>query len=147
MRLSLSLSIPLLLALGACANPPMTTPQEDLAAKQFQAPAYGKGALYVYRQGLMAFALPVDVSIVGGAQAQLNRNNYMRIEGPPGPIEVACNMGGTRQSQQVEIGAGQVRFVEVTANAGLMGPTCSLSEVAPGRGEEAVRGSRRVAAM
>ena len=147
MRLSTPLSISLLLALGACANPPMTSPQEDLSAKQFDQPASGKGALSIYRTGLMAFALPVDVSVVGGAQAQLNRNNYLRIEGPPGPIEVACRMGKTNESRQVEIGAGQVRFVEVTANAGLMGPTCSLSEVAPGRGEEAVRSSRRVAAM
>ena len=147
MRLSTPLSISLLLALGACANPPMTSPQEDLSAKQFSPPAYGKGALYIYRTGLMAFALPVDVSVVGGAQAQLNRNNYLRVEGPPGPIEVACRMGTTSQSHQVSIAAGEVRFVEVTANAGLMGPTCSVGEVARGRGEEAVRGSRRVEAM
>lgn len=147
MRLSLSLSIPLLLAVGACANPPMASPQEDLAAKQFPPPASGKGALYIYRQGLMAFALPVDVSVVGGAQAQLNRNNYLRVEGPPGPIEVACRMGKAAESHQVEIGTGQVRFVEVVANPGLMGPTCSVNEVARGRGEEAVRGSRRVEPM
>lgn len=147
MRFSPSLTIPLLLALSACANPPMTSPQEDLAAKQFPPPASGKGALYIYRQGLMAFALPVDVSVVGGAQAQLNRNNYLRIEGPPGPIEVACRMGKNTESHQVEINSGQVRFVEVTANPGLMGPSCSVSEVARGRGEEAVRGSRRVEAM
>ena len=54
-----------------CAQVPMADPQADQMAKAFPPPEPGRGALYVYRSGVMGFARPIDVAIVGGATAQL----------------------------------------------------------------------------
>ena len=82
---SLSVLLVPLVMVGACANVPMAPQQADQEGKRFDQPAPDKGALYVYRTGLMGIAKPIDVAIVGGASAQLASNTYLRLEGPPGP--------------------------------------------------------------
>ena len=133
-----------LLAAG-CAQVPMADPQADQMAKAFPPPQSGKGALYVYRSGVMGVARPIDVAIVGGATAQLATNTYLRLEGPPGPIEVDCRVGDKTGGGQVQIGEGRTRYVEVSMKVGLMLPGCEVAEVSPQQGQAAVRGSRRVA--
>ena len=136
--------LPLLLALGACANVPMAPPQADQDAKRFDQPAPDKGALYIYRTGLMGIAMPIDVALVGGARAQLASNTYLRLEGPPGPVEVDCRVGDKNGAGQVQIADGQTRYVEVSVKVGLWTPGCEVAEVAPDQGRAAVLGSRRV---
>ena len=141
------LSLSLLLVLGACANVPMAPPQADQDAKRFDQPAPDKGALYIYRPGVMGFAKPIDVAIVGGATAQLNSYTYMRLEGPPGPVEIGCRVGDNNASRQVEIQDGQTRFVEVSMKITLWQPGCEIAEVPPDQGQAAVLGSKRVDAQ
>lgn len=132
-------------ALIGCAQVPMADPQADQAAKAFPPPEPGKGALYLYRSGIMGAARPIDVQIVGGRTAQLGSNTYLRLEGPPGPIEVDCKIGDNTGARQVEIDEGRTRYVEVSLTIGVLLPGCKLDEVAPDQGQSAVRGSRRVA--
>jgi hypothetical protein len=73
-----------LLAATGCAQTPLAEPQSDQMAKAFPMPEPGRGALYIYRGGIMGFARPIDVQVVGGATASLMTNNYLRLEGPPG---------------------------------------------------------------
>src|SRR5262245_65825209 len=84
---------PLLLLLGACGASPSAPQQADQEAKQFPPPAPDKGALYVYRSSWFGAASALDVGVVGGATAQLAPNTFIRIEGPPGPVEVDCKVG------------------------------------------------------
>lgn len=133
-----------LLAAGGCAQVPMADPQADQMAKAFPSPEPGKGALYVYRSGVMGFARPIDVAIVGGASAQLATSTYLRLEGPPGPVEVDCKVGDKTGGNQVQIDEGRTRYVEVSMKVGLMLPGCEVAEVAPEQGQAAVRGSKRV---
>jgi hypothetical protein len=142
-----TLSSLLLLSLGACANVPLASPQDDQEAKRFDLPPPEKGALYVYRQGWFGVARPVDVAIAGGAQAQLASNTYFRLEGPPGPVEVSCRTGDKSDSRQVEMAPGQTRYLEVAMRAGWWGPTCEVSEVPPQQGQAAVRAGKRVEAL
>jgi len=114
------------LLVSACAQAPMADPQADQAAKAFPPPEPGRGALYVYRTGLMGLARPIDVQVVGGRTAQLVSNSYLRLEGPPGPIEV------------------DTRYVEASMKIGVLLPGCELAEVPPEQGQAAVRGSKRV---
>ena len=132
------------LLLPGCAQVPMANPQADQAAKAFVPPEPGRGALYVYRSGVMGFALPIDVTIVGGRTAQLGYNTYVRLEGPPGPIEVDCKVGDNTGARQLEISEGRTRYVEVSMKATLLLPGCEVSEVSPDQGQAAVRSSRRV---
>jgi len=87
---------------------------------------------------------PLDVSLAGGASAQLGYNTFIRVEGPPGPIDIACKVGDKTANNQVEIQDGQTRFVEVSMKATLWMPICEIVEVAPDQAQAAIRSSRRV---
>jgi hypothetical protein len=133
----------LTLAAGACATVPMAGPQADQEGKRFDPPAHGAGAVYVYRPGWMALAKTVDVGVAGGYHAKLASNTYFRLEGPPGPIDIVCKTDNTAD-RQIDIAPGEIRYVEVAMNAGMLGPRCSVEEVSPQQGQAAVLRSKRV---
>jgi hypothetical protein len=138
------LPLSLLLLLGACAGSPSASPQADQEAKRFDRPAPDKGVIYVYRSGLLGMARPIDVNLVGGSSAQLGYNTFIRVEGPPGPVEIGCKVGDKSGNGQVQVDNGQTRFVEVTMTLGWLTPGCEVAEVAPDQGQAAVRSARRV---
>ena len=140
-----NLALPLLLALGSCAGSPIADPQADQEAKQFLRPEGDRGAVYIYRSGLFGLARPLDVGITNGVNAKLPYNSYLRVDGPPGAVEVGCAAGDYRTSTQVNVAPGRVTFVEATMTMGLLSPHCNVAEVAPDQGEAAVRSSKRVA--
>ena len=142
-----NLACALLLGLGACANVPMADPQADQQAKQFLQPDGERGAVYIYRSGLFGLARPLDVGITNGVNAKLPYNTYLRVDGPPGSIEIGCAAGDYRNSTQVNVAPGRVTFVEATMTMGLLSPHCNVAEVPPDQGESAVRSSKRVAAQ
>ena len=122
----------------------MANPQADQAAKAFPPPEPGRGALYVYRSGVMGLGRPIDVSVAGGATAQLPYNSYLRLEGPPGPIEVDCKVGDNTGARQLEISEGRTRYVEVSMKVTALMPGCAVAEVPPEQGRSAVLNGRRV---
>ncbi len=138
------LPLPLLLAAAACANVPLADSRQDAEAKRFEQPARDNGALYVYRSGYMGLARPIDVSLAGGVTAQLASNTFVRLEGPPGPVELSCRIGDQQGGQQITIGSGQTRYVEVSMKVGLMMPGCVMTEVSPDQGQSSIRNARRV---
>ncbi|MBV8413002.1 MAG: hypothetical protein JOY64_35645 [Alphaproteobacteria bacterium] len=136
---------PLLLAAAACGASPTAPQQADQEAKQFAQPAPDKGALYVYRSpGFFGAAQALDIGIAGGASAALAPNTYIRIEGPPGPVEVDCKVRDKSGSAQVQVGDGQTRFVEVWMTMGWWTPGCEVAEVSPDQGRVAVLSGRRL---
>lgn len=139
-----ALLLSLLLGLSACAGGQMASPQDDQQAKQFEPPAPDRGALYIYRHEMMGFVRPIDVRVAGGSSGRLPINTYLRLEGPPGPIEVDCKVGDKQGALQVDISDGRTRYVEVSMTTGLWAPGCQLAEVPPDQGQAAVRASRRV---
>jgi hypothetical protein len=139
-----SLPLALILAATACANVPVADPRQDAEGKRFDNPAPGGGALYIYRSELMGFARPIDISIAGGVSAGLGARTYLRLEGPPGPVDITCRVGDHQGQQEVMIEPGQTRFVEVSTKVGLMLPDCHLAEVSPDQGRAAVLGGKRV---
>ena len=142
-----SVALSLLLALAACANIPMADQQADQEGKAFQRPDPDRGALYIYRSGLFGAARPLDVGITNGVNARLAYNTYLRVDGPPGQIEVGCAAGDYRKSTEVDIAPGRVTYVQASMTMGLWGPHCDIAEVSPDQGQAAVRVSKRVAAQ
>jgi hypothetical protein len=141
-----AVTVAVLLVAAGCAQAPMAEPQADQMAKAFPTPEPGRGALYVYRRGIMGFARPIDVQVVGGATASLMTNTYLRLEGPPGPIEVDCKVGDKTNATQIEIREGRTRYIEASMKVAALLPGCELAEVPPEQGQAAVRGGRRVQA-
>ena len=139
-----ALSVSVLLVVGACAGSPSAPPQADQEAKRFDQPAPDKGAVYVYRSGVLGMLVPIDVNLAGGASAQLGYNTFIRVEGPPGQVDIACKVGDKTGNGQIQIQDGQTRFVEVSMTVGLMTPGCEVAEVPPDQGQAAVRSARRV---
>ena len=140
----MALPVSLLLVVGACAGSPSAPPQADQQAKRFDQPAPDKGALYVYRSGILGMMRPIDVTLAGGASAQLGYNTFIRVEGPPGQVDIDCKVGDKTGNGQIQIQDGQTRFVEVSMTVGLMTPGCEVAEVPPDQGQAAVRSARRV---
>jgi len=132
------------LTLAACGGSTLAPQQADQEAKQFPQPAPGKGALYVYRSGWFGAARALDVSLVGGATAGLGPNRYIRIEGPPGPVQVDCKIGDKTGTAQIPIADGQTRYVEASMTVGWWTPGCEVEEVPPDKGQAAVRIGQRV---
>ena len=142
-RLGLPLSM--LVLVGACAGSPSAPSQADQQAKRFDQPSPDRSALYVYRSGLFGMMRPLDVSLAGGASAQLGYNTFIRVEGPPGQIDIACKVGDSTANGQVQVQGGQTRFVEVSMNSKWgWTPGCEVAEVPPDEGQAAVRSARRV---
>ena len=139
-----ALSVAMLLVVGACAGSPSAPPQADQQAKRFEQPTPDKGAVYVYRSGVLGMLVPIDVNLAGGASAQLGYNTFIRVEGPPGQVDIACKVGDKTGNGQIQIQDGQTRFVEVSMTVGLMTPGCEVAEVPPDQGQAAVRSARRV---
>ena len=143
------LPLPLLLTiagtLGACAGVPMATPQENAIGKRFEPPPADKGAIYLYREGLLGAAVPVNVTVGGGVNIALGPDTWVRLEGDPGPLEVRC-AGDSGAGRRVDVAPGETRYVEVAYRIGLITPGCSVAEVSPNQGQSAVsRGKRAVA--
>ncbi|MCW5737852.1 MAG: hypothetical protein KIS73_27270 [Enhydrobacter sp.] len=132
---------------GGCAQAPMADPQADQMGRAFAPPEPGKGALYIYRSGVMGFARPIEAGVAGGATAPLATNTYMRLEILPGTVQVACRVGDNTGSGQAQIAEGSIRYVEVSMTVGVLLPGCAVAEVSPDQGQAAVRGSRRVASQ
>jgi len=132
------------LMLAGCGGSTLAPQQADQEGKQFDPPAPGKGALYIYRAGWFGAAHAIDVSLAGGATARLGPNRYMRVEGPPGPVEVDCRVNDKNGASQIDIADGQIRFVNVEMTMGWWTPGCEVAEVPPAKGQAAVRASQRV---
>lgn len=143
-----SLALCLLMLTSACASVQMATPAEDRLGKSFAPPPPDKGALYLYREGLMGALVPLDVVVQtpgGGLDVTLAPDTWVRLEGDPGPLEIRCakdqNVG-----QRLDVRPGETRYVEVAYRMALWGTTCGVHEVSQQEGQAAVAKGRRAVA-
>jgi hypothetical protein len=132
-----------LLALAGCATVPMETVQEDAKGKQFAPPPPDKGSLYVYRRGFMGAVVPIPVTIAGGMQTELAQSTWVWLEGAPATIDVKCTMSDGSGEAAVNVGPGEMHFVEVAFRPGLLGGRCAVKEVPGAEGRAAVLAGQR----
>jgi hypothetical protein len=134
-----------LLVLAGCATVPMESAQEDARGKQFLAPPPDKGSLYVFRRGFMGAMVPIPVTIAGGMRTELAQSTWVWLEGAPATIDVKCTMSDGSGETAVNVGPGEIRFVEVAFRPGLLGGRCAVAEVPAAVGQAAVRAGQRAA--
>jgi len=133
-----------LLVLAGCASVPMETAQEDAKGKQFNPPPSDKGSLYVYRRGLMGATAALPVTIAGTLQTELAPDTWVWLEGAPAAIDVKCTGTDGAADTAVNVGPGEMRFVEVAFRPGLLGSRCAVLEVPAAQGQAAVLAGHRV---
>jgi hypothetical protein len=140
------------LALAACSDVPLASRGLDEAAKRFDPPPPGLGALYVVREGTFVSA-PVALLLDRRRIGPLGYDTYFRLELPPGSHAVRVqdlDSGQQLAVTNVQLGVGDIRFVSV-GNAALDSPlTNSITqmnarELPATQGRAAVAGKRLVA--
>ncbi len=83
--------------------------------------------------------LPFDNPITAAGMQTLNRVRADRASA----IEPQL-AGLNTADRQIDVAPGEIRYVEVAMNAGMLGPHCSVEEVSPQQGQAAVLRSKRV---
>lgn len=134
-----------LLLLVGCATVPLDSAQEDARGKQFAPPPPDRGSLYVYRQGPMGAPVSLGVILAGRPETRLAQDTFVWLEPAPGAIEVGCAGTDGSADTVVNVGPGEMRFVEVAYRPGLMGSRCAVREVAEVEGRAAVLRGKRAA--
>lgn len=132
-----------LLLLAGCASVPLESAQEDAKGKQFTPPPADRGALYVYRQGLMGAPVTIPVTIASLPETPLAPDTWVWLEGAPAAIDVRCTGTDGGAALTANVGPGETRFVEVAFRPGLMGSRCAVKEVAEAEGRAAVLAGKR----
>jgi starvation-inducible outer membrane lipoprotein len=132
-----------LLLLAGCATVPMESAQEEARGKQFSPPPPDKGSLYVFRRGFMGAVVTIPVTIAGGMQTQLAQNTWVWLEPAPATIDIKCTGSEGGAELAVNVGPGEMRFVEVAFRPGLLGGRCAVTEVPEAQGRGAVLAGRR----
>jgi hypothetical protein len=138
-----------MLGLLACATIPRATPEQDAAAKLFEAPAEQTSALYIYRSRPYGRFWRTEVSVVGflltgWVQTDVATGDFLRIEGRPGQIDVGCKMGEYGDHHRIDILPGQIRYFRLTVESGLYWPYCLIHEVPAEQAQPEIRGLTRV---
>jgi len=140
------------LALAACADVPLASRGLDEAAKRFEPPPPGLGALYVVREGSFVSA-PVALLVDRRRIGALGYDTYFRLELPPGGHAVRVqdlDSGQQLAATNVQLAVGDIRFVSV-GNAALDSPLTNpitqmnARELSATQGRAAVAGKRLVA--
>ena len=137
------LAILSMLLVSACASVPMTTPQQDQAAKQFAAPPSDKSNLYIFRDEQFGAALPMGVTLDGRMLGKTAAKTYFFLTIPPGRHSVVSSAENDSVLDW-DAEAGKEYYVWQEVKMGLMMARSKLHFVAPERGQEGVLASKRI---
>lgn len=125
--------------LVGCATPvPMDTPANDQAGKRFEAPPPGRAIIYIYRES--GYGAPYLLTAWLGSRAlgQLGADTWFRLDVEPGAQSLRCTTAEASQLLQLNVTAGEVRFVEIAVRTGWSTARCAIFEVAADQGRKAV---------
>ncbi|HEX2891399.1 hypothetical protein [Vineibacter terrae] len=126
--------------LAACTPDHPATTALDADAKRFE-PNPGAGAIYIVRARDAVFLAGVPVQLDGQPVASLRRDDYARVDVPPGQHRISC--GDTNTTQVVQVAPSQVAFVEAKLQVGLLAPSCALQPMDDVSGRERVMSGKR----
>lgn len=125
-----------------CASVPMTSLEEDSAAKQFQVSKY-KSSIYLFRNEIRGGGFPFTVSIDDQIAGQTAANTFFKWEVAPGEHLIKSFAEDT-SSILLIAKEGQAHFVRQKVKIGMWMPRSQLSEVTETEGKEAVNECKMV---
>jgi len=131
-----------LLLVAACQAVPLAPPDSDAAGKRFDPPPPGQSALYVVREGNFNSAFAHHISVGSRVAGSLGSRQWLRIDVEAGKHVVRCQ-GENVVTTPIEVAAGDIRFLEVTAIMGWNSARCRMREIDAATGRNQVLSSRR----
>jgi hypothetical protein len=117
----------------------MASPSQDAVGKQFNPPPPGMAAVYFYTPTSVGPGIVVTENLqrVG----RLGPQTWMRIEVGAGRHMMRCMAADSSNELLLDLGPGDMRFVDVQMPPGQ--PVCTMQVTGPGPGRSAVlQGSR-----
>jgi hypothetical protein len=106
---------------AACA--PLPPSPQDLQAKRFD-PAPDKGVVYLFRDLPDFVDDGAPITVDGMMQATTYPGTYLRLELDPGRHRIA-GFASDAGAVELEVQAGQIRFLQQTVVRGFIGPARS----------------------
>ncbi len=120
----------------------MASAEADRTGKQFDAPASGNAALYVYR---LRSGNPATISVGRDTLGTLQGRTWLRVDLPAGRYDVRCTQStvGTEKNLLVDLHPNTTTFLSVTER---FTPTwgCYPVEEAADPAKSGIMGSRRI---
>lgn len=132
------------LLLSACASAQLTTPEQDLAAKQFSQPPSDKSHLYIFRDEGYGAAVPMTVTMDGQTLGDTAAHTYFFLTIPPGEHKLSSSAENTDELSFNAL-AGQAHYVWQEVKMGFLRARTKLHLVPEDRGQRGVMKSKRIA--
>jgi len=130
-----------------CASVPMASVDQDAKAKQF-VPDPTKASLYVYRNDVMAGAIPISIDLNGQKIGEVVSKSYLQLKLTPGVYVIGShskNEDGLSKSNDsslsVSVEAGKNYYVHLNVGVGVLFASSSLETVDMVTGMEGVNAS------
>jgi hypothetical protein len=140
-------AILLSMAVAGCAASQLASSESDLEAKQFEAPAWNRTALYVYREDAQVMIWGIRVSFVGNAKTdlsmQLPNRTFIRFESEPGLADIACHTADLRDRHTLNMAGGQIRYYRAKVYLSTYTPYCLLETIEPEVAQAAIAKLKR----
>lgn len=128
-----------LLVITGCSAVPLAPPHENIKAKDFSKPSYGKSGLYVYRDGILGAALKKDLHInnecIGATQA--NTFFYKEIDGDK-DYEISTESEFSPNKINLRSVSGENHFVRQYIKVGVFVGGANLEIVEPATAMQAI---------
>lgn len=132
-----ALAAALAAVVSACASVPMATPELDLAAKEFRAPAPGQANVYVYRNEAIGAAVRQDLLLDGVPVGQTAAKTFFLLPVSPGPHKLTSKSENTSELP-LTAEAGRSYFVWQEVKMGILMARTKLQLVNEEEGKKGV---------
>jgi hypothetical protein len=130
---------------GGCASVPMSSLDEDAAAKRFDV-APDKSNIYFYRDEEFGGAIAMPVALDGKVAGKTAANTYFLWIVEPGPHEITSLTENTA-TLKINAEAGRNHFVWQEVKMGMWTARSQLHEVSEEVGRKGVMECKRIAAQ
>ncbi|OEJ67138.1 DUF2846 domain-containing protein [Magnetovibrio blakemorei] len=132
-----------MVVMSACASVPMTTPEQDLAAKQFPKAPSDKSNLYIFRDEGMGGAVPMTVGLDNRILGKTASLSYFFLTIDPGAHQITSEAENT-DVLDINTSAGEEYYVWQEVKMGFLFARTKLHLVPQDRGQRGVLRSKRI---
>lgn len=132
---------------AGCASVPMASPEQDAAAKRFEAPSADKSGVYIYRDSSLGTALKKMVSLDGNPLFQSAIKTYFYKEIAPGKHTLSTESEFGDNTIEFVAEGGKLHFVRNYIKMGVFVGGANLEMASEADGKKGVNECSLVAPL